>query len=656
MQHTLENRSNAIRVAVFIHDILAAGIAFLMAIALRLGPEAIPFHLYSALWFAILSGVAGAMVGLNSGIWRYASIADVEAIVKTATITVILFAGTLFLFNRLDNVPRASILMSWPLVIGLLSGSRIAYRLHRNRRARNSGDRRSDRNLLLVGLSEATESFVKAVSERSDLPYRIVGLIDERGRRTGFSLRGVKVLGDLSSLSETISILARRDIQVHGIVVAKSSLFHDKSALNAISQAAQRAKVELLRLPEFGQLKLDEASAKALEPRPIVLRDLLPRPPVSLDAAPIRRMITGSSVLVTGAGGSIGSELCRQLHALGPERIILVDSSEYLLYVINTELERLGGGVKIVSRLGNVRDRKRMFALFEECRPSFVFHAAALKHVPIVESQPLEGLATNVLGTRNVADAAHHIGAQAMVMVSTDKAVNPTNVMGATKRMAETYCQALDMTSRTRFVTVRFGNVLGSAGSVVPLFEKQIRSGGPLTVTHPEIERYFMTIPEAVQLILHATSHGVTSDERERGRIFVLDMGTPVKIVDIARKMIRLAGFEPDKDIKIEFIGLRPGEKLYEELFDQLEQLEPTSISGVLMASPRQNLDVPALSQIFDELSTLIEDSDLVQSLGLLRGVVTEYQQDPRLSRRLEQGRVTPLQPLSLQVISGTKP
>jgi O-antigen biosynthesis protein WbqV len=222
--------------------------------------------------------------------------------------------------------------------------------------------------------------------------------------------------------------------------------------------------------------------------------------------------------------------------------------------------------------------------------------------------------------------------------------------------MAETYSQALDMTSRTRFVTVRFGNVLGSAGSVVPLFEKQIRSGGPLTVTHPEIERYFMTIPEAVQLILHATSHGVTSGESERGRIFVLDMGKPVKIVDIARKMIRLAGFEPDQDIKIEFIGLRPGEKLFEELFDHLEQLEPTSISGVLMASPKQNLDVPAMTQVLEELSTLIDDNDLAKALDVLRRVVNEYQQDPRLSRRLEQGPATPAQPPSLHVISGAKP
>lgn len=288
-----------------------------------------------------------------------------------------------------------------------------------------------------------------------------------------------------------------------------------------------------------------------------------------------------------------------------------------------------------------------MFALFEEGRPEIVFHAAALKHVPIVESQPLEGLATNVIGTRNIADAAAHVGARAMVMVSTDKAINPTNVMGASKRMAEAYCQALDLSLSTHFVAVRFGNVLGSTGSVVPLFEKQIREGGPLTVTHPEIERYFMTIPEAVQLILHATSHGVSARSTQRGRIFVLDMGKPVKVVEIARKMIRLAGFEPDIDIKIEFIGLRPGEKLYEELFNERETLVATGIPGVLMVSPRQILDRQSIVHSIDELDSYIQGGDLANGLRIVDRVVPEYTQDPRLSRRLERS--------ALQVIAGSR-
>lgn len=640
-------RSNAVRTAVFAHDLLAAGLAFLLALSARLGPEALDQYVWTTLWFMAVAGFSGAIVGLNSGIWRYASLADVEAIVKAATITIVLFTISLFIINRLDNVPRATILMAWPLMIGFLGGSRIAYRMHRARRARNSDRRGADRNLLLVGLSEGAESFAKAVSERSDLPYKIVGFIDERGRRTGFSRRGIKVLGDLGSLPEVIVLLERRGIPVHGIVVAKSSLFQDKTTLNVLSQAAQRAKVDLLRLPEFTELTPDEISATALEPRPIVLHDLLPRLPIALSQEPVRGLVTGASVIVTGAGGSIGSELSRQLHALRPKRIILVDSSEYLLYLITRELEQAGGAAEIVSRLGNVRDRKQMFALFEECRPEIVFHAAALKHVPIVESQPLEGLATNVIGTRNIADAAAHVSALAMVMVSTDKAINPTNVMGASKRMAETYCQALDLSMNTHFVAVRFGNVLGSAGSVVPLFERQIRDGGPLTVTHPEIERYFMTIPEAVQLVLHATSHGVSARSTQRGRIFMLDMGKPVKIVEIARKMIRLAGFEPDVDIKIEFIGLRPGEKLYEELFNSRESLEATGVPGVLMVSSRHILDGQSISHSLDELATCIEAGDLVKALGVVDRVVPEYTRDPRLARRLERS--------ALQVISGSR-
>ena len=318
--------------------------------------------------------------------------------------------------------------------------------------------------------------------------------------------------------------------------------------------------------------------------------------------------------------------------SLKPKRLILVDSSEYLLYAIDSELGLTSAATEIVPRLGNVRNRNQIRAIFDELRPEIVFHAAALKHVPLVENQPLEGLNTNVLGTRNVADAALAVDAKAMVLISTDKAVNPTNIMGASKRMAEAYCQSLDVVGGTHFVTVRFGNVLGSAGSVVPLFEKQIRAGGPVTITHPEIERYFMTIPEASQLVLHATTFGVGSSN-ERGRIFVLDMGLPVKIIDVAKKMIRLAGLEPDKDIAIEVIGLRPGEKLHEELFRSTEQLVATNAEGVLSAAPRRMFDQAAISAMFDELATDIENGDLSSGLRIVKRLVPEYVADERLAR-----------------------
>lgn len=326
------------------------------------------------------------------------------------------------------------------------------------------------------------------------------------------------------------------------------------------------------------------------------------RPQAVLDQEAIDRLILGRHVLVTGAGGSIGAELVRQIAARDPAELILLDHGEYNLYKIDHEIGATHPSLNRRALLCDVRSRSRVMDVFRQHHPDIVFHAAALKHVPMVELNPCEGVLTNAIGTKNVADAARSHGARAFVQVSTDKAVNPTNVMGATKRLAEFYVQALDLdvvapvarqpgraggaAARTRFMTVRFGNVLGSSGSVVPLFQEQLNRGGPLTVTHPEIKRYFMTIPEAVSLVLHASAHGHDTDH-DRGRIFVLDMGEPVRIIDIARQMIRLAGREPEQDIAIEITGLRPGEKLYEELFDAAETRTPALIEGVFMASPR---------------------------------------------------------------------
>jgi O-antigen biosynthesis protein WbqV len=644
------NKASAVRALVFVHDLVAAALAYQIAIVFRLGFEPVDAHLIGSLCFMAVAAACGLAFGINRGLWRYASVADLEAIIKTATVAVLLFALLHFLVNRLDSVPRSVILMAWPLLIGLLSGSRIAYRLHRARRARKSDARERMKHVILVGLSEDAEAFIKAASERSDMPYGIVGIIDERGRRMGLSLRGVEVLGDLRGLEDVIERQHMGDEPIDGIIISKQSIMEDTATLDRLHEVASRAKIELLRLPAADVLRTDHVNTRELKPLRIELRDLLPRVTVALDAEPIRRLVEGARVLVTGSGGSIGSELCRQLVAMRPASIVLVDASEYLLYLVTNELERLGGSVKIVSRIGNVRDRRQMFSLFEECRPQLVFHAAALKHVPIVEHQPLEGLATNVIGTRNIADASVRVAASAMIVVSTDKAVNPTNLMGASKRMAEVYCQSLDLTSKTKFVTVRFGNVLGSAGSVVPLFEDQIRSGGPLTVTHPEIERFFMTIPEAVQLILHAMNEAVSSDEVSRGRIFVLDMGKPVKIVDIARKMIQLAGLRPDVDVQIKFVGLRPGEKLYEELFDPRETLVATRVPSLLAASPLVRLDQKAIDDSLNELVTAIGDDDLGRALSIVARMVPEYTPGPLMSRKSESPARQPL-----QVIKGAK-
>ena len=474
------HRTHLVRGAVVVHDLLAVGTAMVIGLTLRLGglpgsDFALPIVLYMA-----IAGLLGYIFGLNGGVWRYASLSDIEAVIKTATISVFAFALALFLFNRLDMFPRAAIVATWGATILLLSGSRLAYRLLRNHRSRVRSDDR--RNVLLLGATANAENFLKAVSERADLPYRVVGLIDDRDRRTGLSIRGCRVLGNTRSLDAVIEKLARRGIPVEALVLTNTGAGRDDLPFETIADAAKRLNLQLLRLPTLNDLEDKPIKGvAALVPQPIVLEDLLPRRAVDLDKQNVSRLIAGTTVLVTGAGGSIGSELCRQILSQKPRRMILLDSSEYLLYAIDNELQRTRGDTEIVSRLGNVRNRNHIRSLFDEVRPELVFHAAALKHVPIVEHQPLEGLNTNVLGTRNVADAALAVGAKAMVLISTDKAVNPTNVMGASKRMAESYCQALDVVGKTHFVTVRFGNVLGSAGSVVPLFEKQIRTGGPVT-------------------------------------------------------------------------------------------------------------------------------------------------------------------------------
>ena len=625
MLENLLDRAYLIRGVTLAHDFAASFFAFLLAVSLRVGLEGLePYWLYGV-WFAAIATCAGYSLGLNRGVWRYASLSDLEAVIKTALVSVVLFALWMVLSDRYNAVPRSSLLASGIILIITLGGPRMAYRMWRNWRSTRSNKAAGVRNALLIGSSDTAELFIKATSEQAELPYRIVGVLDERGRRRHRSIRGVDVLGTSENLKAILEKLARRDLAVASIILTSEDLAAGNLTFDRAAEAARENQIELLRLPNISRLKSGLYEAGALSPQPIVLEDLLPRRPVSLNQDSLIELIEGAVIAVTGAGGSIGSELCRQVFGLKPKRLIVTDFSEALLYEIEQELRSKGGGTDIVTRICDVRDRADVHELFADFKPEVVFHAAALKHVPVVEAQPLQGLATNVLGSRNVADAALVAGARAMVLVSTDKAVNPTNVMGATKRMAEAYCQALDLRRETRFVTVRFGNVLGSAGSVIPKFEKQIKAGGPVEVTHPEMERYFMTIPEAVQLVLHATSHGVASQEVERGRIFVLDMGQPVKILDVARKMIRLAGLRPDEDIKVKIIGLRPGEKLFEELFDAEEAPVATNVNGVLAAMPRTRLDSQSIANLFDELADQLDKRDLREAMRILQRVVPEY-------------------------------
>lgn len=527
------------------------------------------------------------LCGLWRGIWRHVSLPELAAIARTTLASVAAFTLLAFLLYRLEGIPRSLPLLHALLLLVGLGGPRIAWRalwegaLSDLLREMASGVRVEP--VLVIGTGPHVPVLVRELRRREEGPMRTVGLLTLADRGRGWQLAGVPVLGTVEELPALVRRLRRRGLPLERVVLAERL---PPARLDALFATCRELGLELLRSPD--PLELERAGRARVELRPLELEDLLERPQIRLDDAGIRRLVEGRRVLVTGAGGSIGSELARQILGLRPAELVLLDHAETPLFAIDHELSgRRTAPVRAV--LADVRDRRRMAELFGTLRPELVFHAAALKHVPMVERHPREGVLTNVIGTRNVADAAMAAGCALMVLISTDKAVRPTSVMGATKRLAEFYCQMRDLEAAkegrgTRFVTVRFGNVLGSNGSVVPLFREQIARGGPVTVTHAEVVRYFMTIPEAVQLVLHASAFA--SRDPEPGGIFVLDMGKPVRVLDLAEKMIRLAGLVPYHDVEIVFTGLRPGEKLREELFDEGEVPERVA-SGVFRVRPR---------------------------------------------------------------------
>jgi len=478
---------------------------------------------------------------------------------------------------------------------------------------------------ILVGRADTAEVFCAALGRFSHAPYRVTGLMALSARHTGRRIHGHDVIGSATHAGEVLERLAASGRLPDLLIITAPEFSGD--SLAALLAAGEKHGLRVMRAPNLTALSPATEGQIALQP--IAIEDLLNRRQVALDRAGMARLIAGRRVLVTGAGGSIGAELARQVAGLAPAELMLLDNGEFALWQIDLELGETQPGVARRAVIADVRDAARMRALCEEFRPELVFHAAALKHVPIVEANPLEGLQTNVIGTRAVADAAAASGAALMVLISTDKAVNPSSVMGASKRLAEMYCQGLDGAARRggadmRCVTVRFGNVLGSTGSVVPLFRRQLAQGGPLTVTHPDMQRYFMTVREAVGLVLQASVVGSDCAGLQDGGIFVLDMGEPVKIVDLARQMIRLAGLLPDMDVKIQFSGLRPGEKLFEELFHGSEPASPTAFAGLLMASPR-TADLPLVRAAIAEIEAAAAAGDVAAGLAILARLVPEF-------------------------------
>ncbi len=574
------------------------------------------------LWFLAGGGITlllgGVPFRLSQQYWRFSGLSDLVGVVGGSIASAALFA--LLLAATGFALPTITFPIVHALTLMVLLGTpRVAYRLYRGRPRSERG--RGER-LLLVGAGDEADAFIRAAA--ADPALRVIGLVALAERQAGRRMHNLPILGSIGEVEPILARLAAKGRGPDSLVVTEPDFLGQPLA--ALIATADQAGIAVRRAPRPTAL----TAASRIELRPVAIEDLLNRPQVSLDHAGMRAFIEGRRVLVTGAGGSIGSELCRQLATLAPALLVLLDNSEYALWQIDLECSERTPGVPRTPVIADVRDAARISAVMQAHRPHIVFHAAALKHVPMVESNPIEGLLTNAIGTRIVADAARAAGAEAMVLISTDKAVNPTSLMGASKRVAEIYCQALDTAGRAengdagglRCVTVRFGNVLGSTGSVVPLFRRQLERGGPLTVTHPDMQRYFMTVREAVSLVLQACVAGTLP----AGGIFVLDMGAPVKILDLARQMIRLSGLG---HVAIEFSGLRPGEKLFEELFHGQEPPVPTGHAGLLMATPR-TVDLAAAGRAIERIGRACRAGDVTAALALVADLVPEFSQMPQ--------------------------
>jgi O-antigen biosynthesis protein WbqV len=618
--------------ATFSHDVVMAALSFLLSFYLRVGGEI--FH-YSPwllatydLAFAATAGAIFLWSGLYRGIWRYASLPDLLALLRAVTLITLIFFPVMFLVTRLQDMPRSLVGINWLLLMALLGAPRFAYRVLKDRGLDHVFEAASYAPvpILLIGAREGADLFIRAIGRDPRRPYRVVGILADGTSRVGRDIGGVAVLGTFDEIADVVAALTKSDNRPQRLIVCQEL---DRVQARRLFDFSAEAGIPLARVPrltDFRETRGDDLQRI----QPVAIEDLLGRPQTVLDHDSMRALIAGRRVLVTGAGGTIGGELSRQIASYGPARLALLDNGEYALYSIDQEIRERFPAIARQAIIADIRERRRIDDVMAAERPELVFHAAALKHVPMVEANAREGLVTNVIGTRNVAEACRAHGVAAMVMISTDKAVNPANVMGASKRLAESICQALDIVEArrdrgTRYVTVRFGNVLGSTGSVVPLFQRQLAAGGPLTVTHPEIQRFFMTVREAVELVLQASALAGGEESAARGKIFVLDMGEPVKIVDLAHQMIRLAGKRPGTDIKIDFIGLRPGEKLSEELFYANETLLPTKVSGIRLAAPRTS-DYAMLARALDELAEQLREGREDRAIALLGTLVPEFE------------------------------
>lgn len=596
------------RALVAAHDLCMVPIAWILAYWLRFNLSPMPHQVWHQaiitlpfLW--LVQAICLWSFGLYRGVWRYASLPDLLRIIKAVAIASGSMMIGMFLVTRLAHIPRSVLPLYAMLMIFLLGGARFVFRVLNEYRRWFSNEQR----VLIIGAGRAGESLVRDLLRDPQKRYQPVAFVDDSRRQRGREIQGIRVLGNTRDIPR---LTTRYQIDLILIAVPTAAA----KQMRRLVQYCENAQTPYRTLPSLNDLTAGRVDINAF--REVSLDDLLGRDPVQLNWSAIQSQMSEQTILVTGGGGSIGSELCRQIAKLKPAKLIVLDKNEFNLYQLQKELSGKFIELDFQGYLIDVYDRHAVQHVLAQHKPSILFHAAAYKHVPLLEYQIREAAKNNILGTLHLAEAAIQFDVEHFVLISTDKAVNPTNIMGATKRAAENICQLLNRQSATQFITVRFGNVLGSAGSVVPLFRQQIEKGGPVTVTHPEITRFFMTIPEASQLILQAAAMG------QGGEIFVLDMGEPIAIKYLAEQMIRLSG---KPDISIAYTGLRAGEKLYEELFYKQETLLATSHQKIFCAKPKRmiSLEHSRLMQRIQQSVLRYDEKELLIALKIL---VPNYQ------------------------------
>ncbi|WP_404455410.1 polysaccharide biosynthesis protein [Virgibacillus necropolis] len=556
-----------------------------------------PALIISAIALLVFHHIFAIVYNLYNKVWSYASVGELMAIVKAITLSIISAGIVQYLTNDF-SIYRRALIVTWMLHIILIGGSRFIWRVYRDQYINNTDDKKPT---LIIGAGSAGAMIVRQLKNQNNSDLLPVAFIDDDPKKQKMQLYNLPVLGQAKDIETVV-----KNNNIEHIVIAIPSLRN--GALNKLVVECNKTNAKTQMIPKIEDLMTGKVSVNQL--KNVEVEDLLGREPVELDINAISEYVTGNTVMVTGAGGSIGSELCRQLMRFTPKKIVLLGHGEFSIYTIDMELRGKYGDldIEIVPVIADVQDRDRIFEVVKKHKPTIIYHAAAHKHVPLMEYNPHEAVKNNVIGTKNVAEAADAFCVSTFVMVSTDKAVNPTNVMGATKRVAEMVVQDMAQRSKTNFVAVRFGNVLGSRGSVIPLFKKQIEKGGPVTVTHPEMTRYFMTIPEASRLVIQAGTLA------QGGEIFVLDMGEPVKIVDLAKNLINLSGYTED-EIPIEYAGIRPGEKMYEELLGEDEVL-PGEVYEKIYVGRTVEVDSSLFYELidrFDDYSTVDLKDELMK-------------------------------------------